>query len=94
MKRLRKFGPRDYGPIPVKPATPDAPPEIRGSYGVTAEQARLQAAHNMRVDPQVFERVLTEMKRRMGSRKKAIVQLKKMYPEVFAPRVGEEDPQQ
>lgn len=78
IKRSRQ----DFGPIPVRPGVGSNPPEIIGPCGPTTEWVRKGAAHNIKNDPTVFERVVAELKRRYGSRKKAIAQLHRMYPEL------------
>lgn len=63
------------------------PPIIMTQWGAVTESARLQAAINMREDPEVFERVLKlKLSQHGGNLDRALDDMKRCYPESFGPQ--------
>jgi hypothetical protein len=64
--------------------TKDDKPVILSQHGATTESMRLQAALNMRVDPEVKARVEEALIRQMGSVAKGMIEARRRYPEGYS----------
>jgi hypothetical protein len=64
--------------------TKDDKPVILSQHGQTTEGMRLQAALNMRIDPEVKARVEEALIRQMGSIAKGMIEARRRYPEAYS----------
>lgn len=79
-----KDGPGIARPGEVIPATKDSPPIIGTQWGDVSETARLQAVANIRLMPEVRDRVLDVFTRQCdGNAEKGLAKMKLAYPECF-----------
>jgi hypothetical protein len=83
IRRRRAGAEGGAGETSVTPATRVSPPVIHGPFGDTTESARLQAAVNIRDNPEVYRRVLELLARQAGSEERALARMRAMYPEAF-----------
>lgn len=58
-------------------------PVIMTEFGPVTESARLQAALNMKNDPEVRKRVLGVLTKQLGSIAKAEIEMRRRYPEAY-----------
>lgn len=58
-------------------------PLISTDWGPVTESARLQAAINMRDDPELKEKVVALLSKRLGSPKLGLAEAKRRYPEAW-----------
>ena len=57
--------------------------EIQTEWGLVTESARLAAAHNMILHPEIRERCERAMCRQMGSLERGMAEMRRRYPEAY-----------
>jgi len=65
-------------------------PVIMTEFGPVTEAARLQAALNMRRNPEVLRRVVDHLAAEKGSLAAGLLEAQRRYPEAFSTEEGED----
>jgi len=65
-------------------SAPNTSPKILTPYGYTTESARLQAAINIKLDPELGKRVLELLTKELGDVVKADAEMRRRYPEAYS----------